>query len=234
MKGDYSLEQSMRNQSSETNEKLLKASELFDGRCHQLSSEDLKSFESVEVREHLKNWALIGSALRDEMPQKVDFNFADKVMAAIDEQDKAWVPPYESEDNFDQSSLQQDVNETGKVKLAMPTIALKKAGTVLIQTAVAATVATVAVIGMQVYNASNVQMDNIATTASNNVGPVNGLNLAAFQTNESDIVSLNNNVNDSAKPTPPADKTDLSKVRQEELDKVNSYVQGFITETASR
>ena len=234
MKGDYSLEQSMRNQSSETNEKLLKASEFFDGRCHQLSSEDLKSFDSVEVKEHLKNWALIGSALRDEMPEKVDFNFADKVMAAIDDQDKAWVPPYESECSFDQSSLQQDVNKTGKVKLAMPTIALKKAGTVLIQTAVAATVATVAVIGMQVYNASNVQMDNIATTASNNVGPVNGLNLAAFQTNESDIVSLNNNVNDSAKPTPPADKTDLSKVRQEELDKVNSYVQGFITETASR
>lgn len=224
----------MRNQSSETNEKLKKASELFDGRCQHLSSEDLKSFDSVEVREHLKNWALIGSALRDEMPEKVDFNFADKVMAAIDDQDKAWVPPYESEDNFDQSSLQQDVNKAGKVKLAMPTIALKKAGTVLIQTAVAATVATVAVIGMQVYNASNMQMENIATTASNNVGPVNGLNLAAFQTNESDIVSLNNNVNDSAKPTPPSDKTDLSKLRQAELEKVNTYVQGFISETASR
>lgn len=223
----------MRNQSSETNEKLIKASEFFDGRCHQLNSEDLKSFDSVEVKEHLKNWALIGSALRDEMPQKVDFNFADKVMAAIDEQDKAWVPPYERDNCFDQSSLQQDVNKTSKVKLAMPSIVLKKAVTVLIQTAIAATVATVAVIGMQVYNASNVQMDNIATTASNNVGPVNGLNLAAFQTNESDIVSLNNNVNDSAKPN-ATDKTDLSKVRQEELDKVNSYVQGFITETASR
>ena len=233
MKGDYSLEQSMRNQSSETNEKLLKASELFDGRCHQLSSEDLKSFDSVEVKEHLKNWALIGSALRDEMPKKVDFNFADKVMAAIDEQDKAWVPPYESEDCFDQSSLQQDVNKTGKLKLAMPSIALKKAGTVLIQTAVAATVATVAVIGMHVYNASNVQMDNIATTASSNVGPVNGLNLAAFQTNESDIVSLNNNVNDNAKPN-ATDKADLSKLRQAELEKVNTYVQGFISETASR
>lgn len=223
----------MQNQSSEINETLVKASELFDGRCHQLSVEESRSIESAEVQKHLKNWALIGSALRDEMPKQIDMNFADKVMAAIENQEKAWVPPVESEEHFDQSELQLDKLDTKQVSPQAPSFSFKKLVPLALQTVVAASVAAVAVIGLQVYNASNVQMDDIATTASTNIGPVTGLNLASFQNNPTDApvrldtVSPKLDIHEDERET-------AAKLRKEELEKVNMYIQGYISETASR
>ncbi len=223
----------MRNQSSEINETLINASELFDGRCHQLSAEESRSLENAEVQKHLKNWALISSALRDELPKKVDMNFADKVMAAIEEQESAWVPPVEDEEHFDQTVLSVDKLETRPVTLPKSAFKYRKLIPVMLQTLIAASVATIAVIGLQVYNASNVQMDNIATTASNTVGPVTGLNLAAYQNNAADLpVVLDSSPSELEQHVD--DKAAAAKIRKEELDKVNLYIQGYISESASR
>ena len=95
----------MQQLSSKKYEPLLHASELFDGQSHQQVPEDSALLASAEVKGHMKNWALIGSALRGEMPAKIDLNFADKVMARLQdekqqsdsEQGLGWVPPCEDE-----------------------------------------------------------------------------------------------------------------------------------------
>ena len=58
---------------------LEKLSEVYDGEkfTKELNLNDEK------MKSHLENWSLIGSALRDELPEKVDMSIADNVMAAI-------------------------------------------------------------------------------------------------------------------------------------------------------
>lgn len=74
----------MQHLSSKKYEHLMHVSELFDGHSHLQAEGDRAALTSDEVKAHLKNWALIGSALRGELPAKFDPNFADKVMARLE------------------------------------------------------------------------------------------------------------------------------------------------------
>lgn len=227
----------------------MQASELFDGQCHQQFFEDSALLASSEVKSHLKNWALIRSTLRNELPAKVDLNFSDKVMARIEKEEPlAWVPPYEEESDLpsmlqgsfnampdktegDQASLNtpESLVQVARNKKA-PLLNLKKIGLFVSQVAVAASVAVVAVIGLQTYNAAEQSMENMATTASTNVGPVVGLSLASYQSNDNDMVL---NVDAIQKSDNDYYQADIKQKRQEELDKINLYVKGYVLDTAA-
>lgn len=247
----------MQNVSSKNNEHLIRASELFDGQCHQQFSEDIALIASPEVKAHLKNWALIRSALRNELPEQIDLNFSDKVMAQIEKEDAltSWVPPYEDSDDLPSmlktsfNASQQDqstVDDFDKAKLNEQetlvtlskvkkdrTLSLKRVGIFVSQIAIAASVATVAVIGLQTYNAAEINIKSVASTASTTVGPVVGLNLASYQNSDSEIVLDVDGATHPENVAHQEDQANIKQKRQEEIDKINSYLNGYINEIAS-
>ena len=291
----------MQHLSSKKYEHLMHASEVFDGQNYQNPEalEALRGSDEVsadEMHRHLKRWSLIGAALRHELPERIDLNFSDKVMAQLDAEsawvppaESAWVPPIEftrdsdlpsmlqgkwsnpgplsanSEHNvaheyaalvtnlkaqraaadnaqrvaadFDQATLNKTPLKPTK---RHPVLTFKRVGSWLGQAAVAASVAVVAVVGVQLYNASQPELNNpVATSAVTQVGPVNGLNLASYQNSDNDLI-----MNPELMPqqpqvnTPESQNKDLTdaEVRAEqkaELDRINLYVQGYMLETAA-
>lgn len=245
-------------------------SELFDGQCHQHSDEDSALLASQEVKTHLKNWALIGSAIRNEMPAQLDLNFADKVMAKVEqeelpqasdvswvppfEQEQAWVPPFEQEKDELPSILQNSdafksqlksveqtyvenksavVTKSAQTNAFKSFFTMKRLGIMVSQIAIAASVAAVAVVGLQTYNASDFTVENVATTASTSVGPVSGLNLASFQNGERDVLLNVDQLPNAEKQGSEQLQADLKRQQEEELEKINTYVQGFVLDTAN-
>ena len=109
----------MQHLSSKKYEHLMHASEVFDGHNYQNleALEALRGSEEVsadEMHRHLKHWSLIGAALRHELPERIDLNFSDKVMAQLDAEsawvppaESAWVPPIESTRDSDLPSMLQ-------------------------------------------------------------------------------------------------------------------------------
>ncbi len=310
----------MQHLSSKKYEHLMHASEVFDGQNYQtpdavaaLTGSDEVSAD--EMKRHLKNWSLIGAALRHELPPRIDLNFCDKVMAQLDAPDvnaditadvqaQAWVPPIEAERasdlptmlqgkwrqpgplqpvpnqqqvaheyqalvanlkqadgiaadvsvaDFDQAALNRPENQeqvVAQVKAAQkrrPQLSfsrsLSRVGGLVGQIAVAASVAVVAVVGVQLYNASQpAYNDQVATTAATQVGPVNGLNLASYQNSDKDLIINPENLpqaqvkgNDAKSQNQGQDLTDaqLRAEQQAELERINLYVQGYMIDTAA-
>ena len=283
----------MQHLSSKKYEHLMHASEVFDGHNYQNPEalEALRGSDEVsadEMQRHLKNWSLIGAALRHELPERIDLNFSDKVMAQLDAEsawvppaESAWVPPIESTRDSDLPSMLQgkwsnpgplSANSEQKVaheyaslvanlnaqraaadfdqatlntaphKPAQrhPVLTFKRVGSWLGQAAIAASVAVVAVVGVQLYNASQPELNNpVATSAVTQVGPVNGLNLASYQNSDNDLImNLELMPQQPQVNTPEDQNKDLTdaEVRAEqkaELDRINLYVQGYMLETAA-
>ena len=306
--------------SSKKYEHLMHASEVFDGQNYQtpdaiaaLTGSDEVSAD--EMKRHLKNWSLIGAALRHELPPRIDLNFCDKVMAQLDAQDvnagipadvqaQAWVPPIEAERasdlptmlqgkwsqpgplqpvpnqqqvaheyqalvanlkqadgiaaevsvaDFDQAALnrperqEQVVAQVKAAALRRPKLSfsrsLSRVGGLVGQIAVAASVAVVAVVGVQLYNASQpAYNDQVATTAATQVGPVNGLNLASYQNSDKDLIINPENLPQAQvkgrvakEQNQEQDLTDaqLRAEQQAELERINLYVQGYMIDTAA-
>ena len=299
----------MQHLSSKKYEHLMHASEVFDGQNYQNPEalEALRGSDEVsadEMHRHLKRWSLIGAALRHELPERIDLNFSDKVMAQLDAEsawvppaesswvppaESAWVPPIESTrdsdlpsmlqgkwsnpgplsaksehnvaheyaalvtnlkaqraaaDNaqrvaadFDQATLNTAPYQPTKRR---PVLTFKRVGSWLGQAAVAASVAVVAVVGVQLYNASQPELNNpVATSAVTQVGPVNGLNLASYQNSDNDLIMNPELMPQQPQVNTPEDQNkDLTdaEVRAEqkaELDRINLYVQGYMLETAA-
>ena len=291
----------MQHLSSKKYEHLMHASEVFDGQNYQNPEalEALRGSDEVsadEMHRHLKRWSLIGAALRHELPERIDLNFSDKVMAQLDAErawvppaESAWVPPIESTrdselpsmlqgkwsnpgplsansehnvaheyaalvtnlkaqraavDNaqrvaadFDQATLNKTTLKPNK---RHPVLTFKLVGSWLGQAAVAASVAVVAVVGVQLYNASQPELNNpVATSAVTQVGPVNGLNLASYQNSDNDLIMNPELMLQQPQVNTPEDQNkDLTdaEVRAEqkaELDRINLYVQGYMLETAA-
>ena len=318
----------MQHLSSKKYEHLMHASEVFDGQNYQtpdavaaLTGSDEVSAD--EMKRHLKNWSLIGAALRHELPPRIDLNFCDKVMAQLDARDvhadipadvpaQAWVPPIEAERDrrlssdldsdlpallqgkwsqpgplqpvpnqqqvaheyqalvanlkhadgaaaevsvadFDQAALNRPENQeqvVAQVKAAAlrrPKLSfsrsLSRVGGLVGQIAVAASVAVVAVVGVQLYNASQpAYNDQVATTAATQVGPVNGLNLASYQNSDKDLIINPENLPQAQvkgraakEQNQEQDLTDaqLRAEQQAELERINLYVQGYMIDTAA-
>ena len=292
----------MQHLSSKKYEHLMHASEVFDGQNYQNPEalEALRGSDEVsadEMHRHLKRWSLIGAALRHELPERIDLNFSDKVMAQLEAEsawvppaESAWVPPIESTRDSDLPSMlqgkwsnpgplsansehnvaheyaalvtnlkaqraaadfdaQHDAADFDQATLnktpLKPTkrhrvLTFKRVGSWLGQAAVAASVAVVAVVGVQLYNASQPEINNpVATSAVTQVGPVNGLNLASYQNSDNDLIMNPELMPQQPQVNTPEDQNkDLTdaEVRAEqkaELDRINLYVQGYMLETAA-
>lgn len=291
----------MQHLSSKKYEHLMHASEVFDGQNYQNPEalEALRGSDEVsadEMQRHLKHWSLIGAALRHELPERIDLNFSDKVMAQLDAEsawvppaESAWVPPIESTRDSDLPSMLQGkwsnpgpLSANSEQKVAheyaalvtnlkaqraaadnaqrvaadfyqaslnaaphqptkrRPVLTFKRVGSWLGQAAVAASVAVVAVVGVQLYNASQPELNNpVATSAVTQVGPVNGLNLASYQNSDNDLIMNPELMPQQPQVNTPEDQNkDLTdaEVRAEqkaELDRINLYVQGYMLETAA-
>ena len=121
---------------------------------------------SEESLSHMQNWSLIGAALRNELPSKVNMSLADNVMAQIKNEN---IKP-----------------EPAKIKeISLPSfkIAFKKFSFGIAQVALAASVAAITIIGWQTYNADE-GITGDKTTAP--LGSVEGVNLASYQTAHND------------------------------------------------
>ena len=283
----------MQHLSSKKYEHLMHASEVFDGQNYQNPEalEALRGSDEVsadEMQRHLKHWSLIGAALRHELPERIDLNFSDKVMAQLDAEsawvppaESAWVPPIESTRDSDLPSMLQGkwsnpgpLSANSEQKVAHeyaslvanlnaqraaadfdqatlnsaphkptqrhPVLTFKRVGSWLGQAAIAASVAVVAVVGVQLYNASQPELNNpVATSAVTQVGPVNGLNLASYQNSDNDLIMNPELMPQQPQVNTPEDQNkDLTdaEVRAEqkaELDRINLYVQGYMLETAA-
>lgn len=288
----------MQHRSSKKYEHLMHVSELFDGHCHQQGAEDRASLSCDEVKVHLKNWALIGSALRGELPAKFDPNFADKVMARLEHEhmdsapvaedesfgvgaaadnmaaqpELSWVPPSGSAASHldeelpsllqkrhafrDMERIRMQVANAPEVKLgaaAASTVepaaelktaqaesmnwlhlfSFKRVAMFASQVAIAASVAVVAIVGLQTYNASDPVLGEPAGAVANNVGPVSGLSLASYQNSDNEVLMNLKQMPEPNLEGQEAYQSDLERKQQEELERINLYVQGYVLDTAA-
>lgn len=193
-------------------------SALFDGENLPEKNFDL----THEEKEHFENWSLIGSALRNELPQKVNLDFADNLMARIHNEN---IRP----DIIDQTeAVKTDCIPAGGFKNVF-----KKVAFTVAQMAVAASVAAVTIIGYQTYNADVSSTSEIAASAA--VANLGAANLASFQTNRGSAANdiKLESTQDNAKNAQVND-LELKKQQRLELERINNYIRGYVIDTASK
>lgn len=162
-----------------------------------------------EFKDHLNNWSLIGATLRDELPKQVNVSFADNLMAKI-EQEKIKPEPRKVSFNF----------------------TFKKVAFAVSQFAIAASVAAVTIIGWQTFNADEkLGVDSTSTS----LGSVNGVNLASYQTSQTQKgIKLNQHYSDiDSKNGIKMDEKEFRKQQALEVDRINNYIRGYVFTTAS-
>ena len=162
-----------------------------------------------ELKDHLNNWSLIGATLRDELPKQVNVSFADNLMARI-EQEKIKPEPRKVSFNF----------------------TFKKVAFAVSQFAIAASVAAVTIIGWQTFNADEkLGVDSTSTS----LGSVNGVNLASYQTSQTQKgIKLNQHYSDiDSKNGIKMDEKEFRKQQALEVDRINNYIRGYVFTTAS-
>lgn len=162
-----------------------------------------------ELKDHLNNWSLIGATLRDELPKQVNVSFADNLIAKI-EQEKIKPEPRKVSFNF----------------------TFKKVAFAVSQFAIAASVAAVTIIGWQTFNADEkLGVDSTSTS----LGSVNGVNLASYQTSQTQKgIKLNQHYSDiDSKNGIKMDEKEFRKQQALEVDRINNYIRGYVFTTAS-
>ena len=162
-----------------------------------------------ELKDHLNTWSLIGATLRDELPKQVNVSFADNLMAKI-EQEKIKPEPRKVSFNF----------------------TFKKVAFAVSQFAIAASVAAVTIIGWQTFNADEkLGVDSTSTS----LGSVNGVNLASYQTSQTQKgIKLNQHYSDiDSKNGIKMDEKEFRKQQALEVDRINNYIRGYVFTTAS-
>ena len=162
-----------------------------------------------ELKDHLNNWSLIGATLRDELPKQVNVSFADNLMAKI-EQEKIKPEPRKVSFNF----------------------TFKKVAFAVSKFAIAASVAAVTIIGWQTFNADEkLGVDSTSTS----LGSVNGVNLASYQTSQTQKgIKLNQHYSDiDSKNGIKMDEKEFRKQQALEVDRINNYIRGYVFTTAS-
>ena len=162
-----------------------------------------------ELKDHLNNWSLIGATLRDELPKQVNVSFADNLMAKI-EQEKIKPEPRKVSFNF----------------------TFKKVAFAVSQFAIAASVAAITIIGWQTFNADEkLGVDSTSTS----LGSVNGVNLASYQTSQTQKgIKLNQHYSDiDSKNGIKMDEKEFRKQQALEVDRINNYIRGYVFTTAS-
>ncbi len=197
---------------------LEKLSEIYDGEHF----DEAFDCNEEKLKSHLDNWSLIGSALRDELPEKVDMSIADNVMAAIAAEAK------------EEKVLEEQPKEIADISTFKVPAFFKKVSLYFTQIAVAASVAMVTVVGWQTYSAGETS-GIIEPASTSTMGAVGGLNLASFQSDDHEAVIHMNQVpreNASVVEHRQLNAKQLEELRQKEIERVNSYVKGYVLNTA--
>ena len=197
---------------------LEKLSEIYDGEHF----DEAFDCNEEKLKSHLDNWSLIGSALRDELPEKVDMSIADNVMAAIAAEAK------------EEKVLEEQPKEIADTSTFKVPAFFKKVSLYFTQIAVAASVAMVTVVGWQTYSAG--ETSGIIEPASTSaMGAAGGLNLASFQSDDHEaVIHMNQVPRESASVVEhrQLNAKQLEELRQKEIERVNSYVKGYVLNTA--
>ncbi len=184
-------------------------SALFDGENETIQkvSEDSLS--------HMQNWSLIGAALRNELPSKVNMSLADNVMTQIKNE-----------------HIKPEKDSIKEISLPTLKVAFKKFSFGIAQVALAASVAAVTVVGWQTYNADE-SISGDKTTAP--LGSVEGVNLASYQTEHNDkTLKLNGKSNlDQGQNEDRVNSAELKKQQSIEVERINNYIRGYVFDTAS-
>ena len=197
---------------------LEKLSEIYDGEHF----DEAFDCNDEKLRSHLDNWSLIGSALRDELPEKVDMSIADNVMAAIAAEAK------------EEKVLEEQPKEFADISTFKVPAFFKKVSLYFTQIAVAASVAMVTVVGWQTYSAGETS-GIIEPASTSTMGAVGGLNLASFQSDDHEaVIHMNQVPRESASVVEhrQLNAKQLEELRQKEIERVNSYVKGYVLNTA--
>lgn len=195
-------------------DKLETLSANFDG----VALDKLASKLSAQDQQHLENWSAIGAVLRDELPTKTDFDFASKVMSAIEKDEKAVVQD-------DQAFVPQKTS-------GLRFVSFKKLGIILTETVVAASVCMITIFGYQTWNAQdNVSLGNAVGT----MGTVSGVNLASYQNRAGgNAISLDQNVQpSSSRQLTAQEQRELAQKREQEAERISNYLKGYVLNTAS-
>lgn len=176
-------------------------------------------------KDHLENWSLIGAALRDELPKNLEKGFADRVAEAV-----AREPLPRVLDD------QETVNKPIELKFSFTKLA-RKFGFVFAETAVAASIAMVTIVGWQTYNAENNL--SLLEPATATLGAVEGLNLASYQNSGSEkVIKLDSskspsrdydNLNNQGEPA----SEEVQELRRAEAERINNYIRGYVLNTAA-
>ncbi len=184
-------------------------SALFDGENETIQkvSEDSLS--------HMQNWSLIGAALRNELPSKVNMSLADNVMTQIKNE-----------------HIKPEKDSIKEISLPTLKVAFKKFSFGIAQVALAASVAAVTVVGWQTYNADE-SISGDKTTAP--LGSVEGVNLASYQTEHNDkTLKLNGKSNlEQGQNEDRVNSAELKKQQSIEVERINNYIRGYVFDTAS-
>ena len=179
---------------------------------------------SDSAKDHLENWSLIGAALRDELPKSVVSDFADRVEKAVAKEPL----PKIQVDQTEQKPVELKFNFT---KIA------RKFGFIFAQTAVAASIAMVTVVGWQTYHAE----DNLSILepATATLGEVEGINLASYQNSDSEkVIKLDGSNNpsrdyDDLKHQDGHDSEEVQELQRAEAERINNYIRGYVLNTAA-
>ena len=183
----------------------------FDGELQGSLPETL----SADEKAHLENWSVIGAALRGEMAEKTDFDFASKVMGRIAQ---------EATPIVDQTKVQEEHK-------SLRFVSLKKLGLLFAETAVAASLCMITVFGYQTWNAEeNLSIGDAVST----MGTVSGVNLASYQNRNNDhAISLDVNGAQEQHRLSPQEQRELAQKREQEAERISNYLKGYVLNTAS-
>lgn len=237
---------------ADTNNILERISALYDGEDLPQGRLDAEA-GFKESRQSLQRWSVIGATLRHESLASVDTSFADKVAASIaalpiseqplkaqaqDEPDFTIVKKVLSENKAEEFTVDQsEVSQKPKIDYVAKVRQLFfRVG----QLAAAAAVAAITVVGYQFYNAGTVA-GIVEPAADATLGPVGGVNLASYQNDGQDVVIRMNqfepqqsaNAVEQVQPR-NVDAKEMQKLREQEFEKINAYLRGYVLDTATR
>ncbi len=237
---------------ADTNKILERISALYDGEDLPQGRLDAET-GFKEARQSLQRWSVIGATLRHESFASVDTSFADRVaasIAALPISEQPLKAQVQADPDFSVVKNEVSENKIRELKVDQSEVSQKpqidyvakvrqiffRAG----QLAAAAAVAAITVVGYQFYNAGSVA-GIVEPAADATLGPVGGVNLASYQNDGQDVVIRMNqfepqqNVN-AAEQTQPrnVDAKEMQKLREQEFQKINAYLRGYVLDTAAR
>lgn len=173
---------------------------------------------NAEDKSQLEDFALIGAALRNDLPKEVNLSIASSVMAQIEKEN---IVPEKVLD--DQAEIQTSAFETIK-------FAFKKIGFGLTQAALAASVAAVTIIGYQVMNVD----DSLSESTAATLGSISDVSLASYSSQKANPVTVADEKHSVKKEnSAKLNDAEIKKQQQLEVERINNYIRGYIFDTAA-